>query len=50
MAYSVDKGLPLLVPNNRNTSGNRVIEEMYNMIKNNKKIVKNKKINKKNKR
>ena len=26
--------------NNRNTSGNRVIEEMYNMIKNNKKILK----------
>ncbi len=25
--------------NNRNTSGNRVIEEMYNMIKNNKKVV-----------
>lgn len=47
MAYSVDKGLPLLIPS---FARKKYVDSSSNNIKNNKKIVKNKKINKKNKR
>ena len=46
MAYSVDKGLPLLVPS---FARKKYVDSSSNNIKNNKKIVKNKKINNKKK-